>query len=101
MAAQLSPALSQRIHWSAMVGLSVHVPLVTVSCRPCCGVPEMVGGVMSLGPGPGTIPVIGDWAGALMPLRFDAVTWTAIVEPASPPVTVYLRSLPLPPTSEQ
>ena len=51
IAAQLLPAVSQRFHWYAYVGVVslVHVPGLAVSVWPTCGVPLIVGAAVLTG----------------------------------------------------
>src|SRR5437660_5200139 len=63
MSAQLLPALSQRRHWSASVGVGrpLHVPGEAVSVCPSAGVPLMAGRALLVGATAGSITSCGRW----------------------------------------
>ena len=89
MSAHEPPVASQRRHWYVYVcGCPpVHVPWFAVRVWPCCGVPEIVGGLAFAG-GPAvdegwTTPAVALEFALAVPSTFDAITRERIRCPTS------------------
>src|SRR5438093_13315552 len=89
MSAQLPPTESQRRHWYVYVcGCPpFHVPWPAVRVWPCCGAPEIVGGLVFVG-----VPAVEDGCttpgvafefALAVPSAFDAITRERMRRPMS------------------